>query len=337
MNSASACSKKIGSLLVAALASTSIAVHAQTPASAEVAKTCSFVNIANLALKSDGMTVTADGSVNQTKAVMLIASGAQNTLLTKVEASKLGLSAPASTGKGKKAALDTRSQIDEFSIGSIELGKMRILTMTKLGDYPEYGALIGADFLFQHDLELTLATGTLRFFKPVGCEGSNLAYWDENAAAVALSDLSPGDHRPVITVELNGQKMRALIDSAAPVSVLDLASAARLGVTPHSSGVTPMKKADQSGTSSSSWIAPFSEFSVGGEVIKNVKMPILDLKKIVNADNPAATPDMILGEDFLHAHRVLFALSQHQFYFSYLSGKVFNMDAQADAATAPKS
>jgi hypothetical protein len=48
--------------------------------------------------------------------------------------------------------------------------------------------------------------------------------------------------------------------------------------------------------------------------------------------------DMILGADFLKAHRLLFAMSQHRLYLSYLGGDVFQAptaSTPAPAASAP--
>jgi hypothetical protein len=48
---------------------------------------------------------------------------------------------------------------------------------------------------------------------------------------------------------------------------------------------------------------------------------------------------MILGADFMKAHRILFAFSQRRMYFSYQGGEVFDAptasDTAATAASAP--
>ena len=41
---------------------------------------------------------------------------------------------------------------------------------------------------------------------------------------------------------------------------------------------------------------------------------------------PTIRPDMLLGADFLRAHRVLLAMSQRRLYYSYVGGKVFGSD-----------
>lgn len=305
-----------------------------TPATpATPAPKCIMQNFATLALHDDGLAISADGSVNNDKAAMLIASGSPYTLVTKAEAVKLALP-PVQAAKGKKGQEDNRVQLQEFSIGSIKMGNQRLLASQKLADHPTFGALIGADLLMQHDMEVSLAAHQLKFFNPVGCDKSFIAYWDNNAAMVPLSPLSANDRRPLVSVEVDGQLLRALIDTGAPMSIMNLSAAERAGVTPKSPGVTPISAA--SGSRTASWIAPFHKFSIGSEEVKNVKLPILDLKDVVNAEAGTPVPDMILGEDFLRAHHVLFGTSQKIFYFSYLGGSVFNMDTTAAAAaTAP--
>jgi hypothetical protein len=61
-------------------------------------------------------------------------------------------------------------------------------------------------------------------------------------------------------------------------------------------------------------------FAIGSETIKNAHISI--------RDNPPqgillGMPDVLIGADFLRAHRVLIAMSQRRFYVSYLGGEVF--------------
>lgn len=318
---------RIGMMGLSALAALAISdtALADTPAS------CHYIKLATLNVAVTDMAPTIEGSINNSSASMLIDSGASNTLLTMVEKTKLGLAttATANTHKKSKSAADDRTQLSELAIGPIEFGATHILTLSSLADHANYGALVGADILFQHDMELTLHDKQVNFFKPDNCDGKILSYWDSNAAAVPLDQLSATDHRQMVTVEINGQKLRALIDTATPISVINLSAAARLGVTPQTPGVKPVSKTTGTQTAAAKvWIAPFEHFAIGDETIKNVKIPIADLRESGNA---GSTPDMLLGADFLNAHHLLFAISQHQLYFSYLGGTVFGAD------TAPKT
>jgi hypothetical protein len=144
----------------------------------------------------------------------------------------------------------------------------------------------------------------------------------------------PGDDlRPRITVELNGQKVTAMIDSGAQYSVIDLRAGRKIGVSPDSAEVTALAgTAGGIGTHAvSQWIVPVATVAIGDETIKNVKLRMADLWGAVRRDRDTeatfemreAQPMMLLGADFLAAHHVLFARSQGRFYFSYLGGTVF--------------
>jgi len=315
---------------LALLASFANSAMAQTEAQPK----CVMQNIATLTLHDDGLTISADGKINSDAVPMLIDSGAPNTMVTKAESIKLGLVTPEASGTGKKAAADDRVPLTTFAVGPIAMSDVHIHASQKLSDYPAFGALVGADLLMQHDMELALGVHQLKFFNPVGCNDRHIAYWDKNAVMLPMATLSATDHRPVVTVEVDGQSLRAMIDTGSPVSVMSLSAAARAGVTPKSPGVKPMKSATP-GAKSTSWVAPFHQFSIGDEDVKNLKMPILDLKGVVSVAPGTAVPDMILGEDFLRAHHVLFSTSQQSFYLSYVGGSVFNMDVTAHAASAP--
>lgn len=299
---------------------------------------CKYIKLATLPIDMSDLVPTVQGSINSSPASMLIDSGASNTLLTQVEKMRLGLSSDAPSPspnsspnhKRAKGADDQMTAVNELSIGTVELGATHVLTSPSLTDHANYGSVVGADFLFQHDMEITLHDKQINFFKPDHCDGKTLSYWDGNAITVPLDAVSTTDHRQMVTVEINGQKLHALIDTGTPISVIHLSAAARLGITPQSAGVTKIvpKNASASSTSNA-WLAPFSQFSIGDETIKNVKIPITNLR---DASGTGSTPDMLLGADFLNAHRMLFAVSQHQLYFSYLGGSVFGADIAPSVA-----
>ncbi len=119
----------------------------------------------------------------------------------------------------------------------------------------------------------------IKFFVPSGaCNDTFLAYWDKNASVIPLVDLTPHDPRQVVTVQVNGKEMTALIDSGAPTSMITLSAAARAGVTPKSAGVAEMKSSGEPVKHhGQAWIAQFESFSIGGETIKNPKIGIADL------------------------------------------------------------
>lgn len=65
------------------------------------------------------------------------------------------------------------------------------------------------------------------------------------------------------------------------------------------------------------WTATFKTVQLGGETINNAELGIID-------SQGAAPADLLLGQDFLRTHRVLFAMSQKKMYFAYLGGEPFS-------------
>ena len=79
---------------------------------------------------------------------------------------------------------------------------------------------------------------------------------------------------------INGQPIKALLDSGASTSVLNKSDAARLGVTPDTTGVVGIGGATGLGQKSiDRWIGPFESVAIGNETIRNIMIPFADLWK----------------------------------------------------------
>lgn len=304
----------------------------------EAAQPCRYVNLKTMPITFDGLRPTVEGSINGSPVAMVIDTGASTTLILRGTAEKLKL--PLTHSRGVVLGIGGESaeylvRLKEMVIGPVRASKVDLKVSWDSSNLSN-GALIGADFLFQRDLEISLADGLVKFFYPVGCNDAFLAYWDKNASVIAMESSSSNNRSPVVIVELNGQKIRAVIDTGAEKSIVGLGAAARAGVTPQSPNV--IKAQPNYGVGESrveSWIAPFDSFVIGGESIKNTKIQIADLFGAAKGGTPyvigSDLPEMLLGADFLRAHRVLFAVGQKQFYFSYLGGTVFDADGKQKA------
>jgi hypothetical protein len=190
-----------------------------------------------------------------------------------------------------------------------------------------FGAVAGGDFLFQADVEISLASRELKFFRPVGCADAFLAYWDAGASVVPFESSSSRDVLPAFEVSVNGQKTRAIIDSGSSRTIVDLRAAERAGVSPRSTGVIPAGTASGVGRHDMvAWIAPFDTLSIGAETLSGPRLRIADLWAALLSDVTSPSvhawirdqPAVLLGLDFLDAHRVLIAKSQRKLYFSYV-------------------
>jgi hypothetical protein len=89
----------------------------------------------------------------------------------------------------------------------------------------------------------------------------------------------------------------------------------------------------------------FDTFTIGDETIKNTKLIVADLWKnnkleetgtrLGSESHDLGLPRMLLGADFLHAHRVFVANSMGLMLFSYTGGPVFDTSQERQPADQP--
>jgi len=290
-------------------------------AAAEPVK-CRYQMLGTLPLQyhGAGLELTMQGEINGTPAVLLIDTGASDTWLTRFGTDKRGLrrqrTLNAAIGVGGITRLDNVA-IKSFKVGPIDSdGRGSLLVIDETGERAEYDAIVGASFLLQRDMELSLADKTIKFFEPHDCSRTFLGYWDSNAVDLPMQ-LDSDYARPVIDIEINGIKMKALMDTGATGTSISAAAARRAGVLLDGPGVTSTGPTSGVGKKLvNTYKATFRSVAIGHEVIKN---PVL---RITEQESEAF--DVTLGTDFLRAHRVLFAVSQNKVYLSYVGGPPFN-------------
>jgi predicted aspartyl protease len=299
--------------VLAALLCASLAQAADTPAQ------CHFTRIAEvpLAYTGPGLEPTTQGTLNGTPATLLVDTGAYDSMLTPTGAGRLGLPLYSTirrlggVGGGSEVFA---TQLKEFAIGPARAVDNWFKVIGDMGYAPSYDAVAGATFLLQADLEVNLPEKKIKFFRADGCAGRFLAYWDENAVEVPFEGRHQGTARPIIAVEVNGQKFKALIDTGASRTGIHRDAARRAGLKPQERlgdavGVGTRRVAE--------WATTVERMVVGGETILDAHIVIDDL------DTERGDYDILLGRDFLRSHRVLFAMSQKKVYISYVGPEPF--------------
>lgn len=313
---------------------------AACPLSAQAADApaCKYTQLAKLPLQYSGpaLQVTTVGSIDHTPATMLVDTGAWQSVLTRTGTERRNMSLRPTghyvRGVGG-AALLYETRVKEFSTG-ISTGRDGYMpVLTDFGSPPAYDAIVGAPFLLQADLEISLATKELRFFRPSNCQDSFLAYWSDDALVVPFQ-MGFDSAQPHFTVTVNGTKMTAIIDTGAATTSITLRAAKRAGLRLDAPGVT------RSGVTYGvgqrrvpKWHTNFASFEIGEETVRNAEVAVIDYE---------SDTDVLLGNDFLRSHRVLFAMSQKKLYLSYLGGEPFGQRrtlepwvvAEADAGNA---
>lgn len=274
-----------------------------------------------------------DGEINGQKVGILLDTGSTTSLVVRSAVERLNLTRWPSGGYrllgiGGEAYAES-VVIDELRIARSTRRNWRALVAGERDFSDDVAVLVGQDFLQNFDVEFDLPQNVVRLFEPKGrCDGVGLAYWSTDTALEVPIDVS---RVVTLDVEVNGQRLRAMLDSGA-TSTLTTTAAAKLGIAPDTSGVVPAGCSFGLGRKEiERWIAPIERVSIGSETIEKPKLYVADLWKYTTyaetgtrlPQRPPGLPDMLLGIDFLRSHRVLISHSQRKMYFSYVGGTVF--------------
>lgn len=319
--------------LLPGLLAISFALGATTSvaAAAAPASRCTLVKIAELPIRVVRNKLIVEGAINGQSVNIMIDTGA-SSLIFRPAADRLGLTrqkirGARAYGVGGESDIDS-ALVDELRLGDAKL-KSRYMMVTgerEIGD--GIAVILGEDFFHMVDVEFDLAHNAVRLFQPKDCDGASLAYWAASGASeVPIERVAETGPRIFLTVQVNGQPVRALFDSGAGASVLNRSDAARVGVVAEGPGGTSAGI----GPSLVDWsYGEVQRFAIGDETIKDTKIEVADLYKGVRGSGPGSLPSqgvdrpsMLLGADFLRSHRVLVSHSQRKLYFTYLGGPVF--------------
>jgi len=292
-----------------------LAASLPSSAAAPEQAVCNYARVARLPLAYSGpnLQITTPGSINGKPATMLVDTGAYDISLTSSGARRHGLQLR-DTGKESYGiggyARSYQARVDRFALGPVTVGKSYMTVVDNAS--PSIDALAGVSFLLQTDLEISLATKELNFFKPDNCDGKFLGYWDPAAVVLPFLPGSGGIATPHFRVRVNGVELDAIIDSGADISLLSLPAARRAGVKLDET----RRLGDVGGIGSqrrAQWSAILDKIEIGAELIERPEISIVEHDMV----------DVILGADFLRSHRVLFAMSQNRIYLSYVGGAPF--------------
>jgi tetratricopeptide (TPR) repeat protein len=207
----------------------------------------------------------------------------------------------------------------EFLVGGSEVGTGSV-------------GLLGQNFLQIADVEYDLANGVIRLMRTEKCEHSLLAYWAPAAnlpySVIDISRTTPRDPHTMGTAFLNGAKIRVLFDTGAASSVLSLKAAERAGIKPDSPGVVDAGYSTGIGRGAvKTYLGRFSSFKIGDEEIRNAQLRFGEIT--------IDTADMLLGADFFLSHRIYVSNNQHQLFFTYNGGPVFDLSRAPKPAAEP--
>jgi predicted aspartyl protease len=155
---------------------------------------------------------------------VLIDSGFTVSLVPRSYAMRLGLTMQATRrfayGIGGMSTVGI-VRLDELKINQSTRRDYQVYTSGDRDFGADIGFVLGEDFLAQLDVEFDLSHNAVRLFQTKDCGDKSLAYWaPDEASEVPIERV--GDFYPqiVLTIEINGQRVKAQLDSGAAVSAL---------------------------------------------------------------------------------------------------------------------
>jgi hypothetical protein len=139
-----------------------------------------------------------------------------------------------------------------------------------------------------------------------------------------------------IKAVVNGRPVAAELDSGAEVSLIDTSIAAAAGVS-RTGGDALIDPVKGSGPKpEESWVGRFDSFALGDEKIAHVNIQVVNImrgERLTGTGSlipyQASDTALLVGADFLHAHRVMVDNADHLILFSYEGGPVFNTGHEA--------
>jgi predicted aspartyl protease/tetratricopeptide (TPR) repeat protein len=295
---------------------------------------CHLKSYGTLPVEMLGDRATTMVKINGTDTRFILDTGATFNMMSSANAASLGLRlepVPMGyriTGIGGSANVQ-QAHVKEFGILDTTLKNIAFI----VGGTDAGHGLLGANLLDIADLEIDLAHGKMTLFKPEHCDKASLAYWakDGNYNIADIESSRDGfDRRTLLNVTINGKKVRAVLDSGAPATLLTRDAAERAGINFNSPDVKAGGRTyGVGGKQFKTWTVGIDTFSVGTETIQHSQMQVID------GSIGDGSTDMLLGVDFILAHHMFIANSQKKAYFSYNGGRVFTFAAAPGEGDKP--
>lgn len=306
---------------------------------------CKYKRLGAIPAEWVGSRLMIDGSVNHQPVRMMVDTGSVWTILSSGLARSMNLTLESANGElagfGGKSEISL-ARLEELSIGRFQWHRTRaVVAWDAAKGFDD--VIVGGNVLLQNDVEID--GKQIALFSPSGCDDTPLAYWADDVPWVPTEAVTDEDLRTVSTVQVNGQPVRALVDTGAPRTMLDASVARQLGFDPDDERARVGESGGFGVHTAILTSATFDTVAIGPELIRHPRIVVARLWQGIQDDYHRTgtrryvdeQPKMILGADFVRSHHLLFATSQRRLYFSYLGGDVFKAPKPPAAEPAAAS
>lgn len=268
---------------------------------------CTIEKSAEIPVSLERGFVSAPAEIEDKPVTLLIDTGSETSLVTPSAMAALRLQPDPhrrTTLEGTGGAITTQNALlPSFGIGGMEM----LDQSTAVGRLPNpqstavnaYG-LLGADWLRDFDVEFDLPHRRMALYRVQGC-GNDDVSWSGQKVSIPAQIYRSG--LIILSVELDGQPITAILDSGAATTLLSETAAARIGV-----GSSPLDRSGASigidGTPLTMRQHRFAQLRIG---TISYPAPLINISSV---HLPMA--DMLLGADWLRGNRVWISYETHR-------------------------
>ncbi len=217
------------------------------------------------------------------------------------------------------------------TVSTVEIGPIKVdnvqFALTPQG-YLKSDGTLGANFLKAVDVEIDPLRSVVSLFSQDHCDGQ-VAYWPHDELAVIPMEISRG--QITIRMKLDGEDIRALIDTGTEETLLNARTAKRLfnidGPDDHANQTA---QAHQNPTGVRAYRRQFKSLEMDGIAFKNPWITIALMSDRM--------PDMILGMHHLSGLHLFFAYGEEKLYASGVQSsapRAVDSTALGDASANP--
>jgi tetratricopeptide (TPR) repeat protein/predicted aspartyl protease len=225
-------------------------------------------------------------------------------------------------GLGDKSSNEV-AILPSLSIGPLKLEHREMFVVADdMSSDDRIWGVIGADILKPFDVEFNLAENKLNFFLPSSC-GDRVVYWKNDGFAALPFEFNDSNHI-TFYMQLDGKRIKTVLDTGAFASVLNLSTASWLfDLRPGEPGVEDSgKSVDINGEKLPLYRHRFEKLEIEGLVFNK---PLITISKISGAnkdERPGQKFDFLLGRHQLRGLHVFISYHEKMIYMTKAAVKM---------------
>jgi predicted aspartyl protease len=279
---------------------------------------CTLGAAADLKVTTAGHAFFTDITINDGTAHLQVDTGAFANLLSDVAAQRLGMTQQmlgnaTLAGVGQGARPINLAISDSVRVGAAHAAHVVFATAAPDAFLPGVDGLLGMDFMAEYDDDLDFGAGHLRLVAAHGDCSSPSSPLPDPVYIVPLEQLG-NSASPVVTVSINGVKLKAVIDTGAMSTLMFRPAAERIGLP-----VDAILAATRSRVGGLAMRPTRGAFGRLGLPITIGSLQITNLPMAIADQGRANGADILLGYDFVSLVHIWVSHSSHTVMMQYPS------------------